>query len=78
MLYVVDSESRAAEGLYGYNPGWHRGIYVSTLDGVITDFIPDPAPHDGTSFPEGIAVDDNGVIWGASVGDQKVTKFVRN
>ena len=78
MLYVVDSESRAAEGQYGYNPGWHRGIYVSTLDGVITDFIPDPAPHDGTSFPEGIAVDDNGVIWGASVGDQKVTKFVRN
>ena len=51
---------------------------IRDSDGVITDFIPDPAPHDGTSFPEGIAVDDNGVIWGASVGDQKVTKFVRN
>ena len=78
MLYVVDSESRQAEGLYGYNPGWHRGIYIGTLDGTITDFIPDPNSHDGTSFPEGIAVDDNGVIWGASVGDRKVTKYVRN
>ena len=77
-LYVVDSESRAAAGQYGYNPGWHRGIYVGTLDGIITDFIPDPNPHDGTSFPEGIAVDDGGVIWGASVGDRKVTKYVRN
>ena len=78
MLYVVDSESRQVEGQYGYNPGWHRGIYVGTLNGDIIDFIPDPNPHDGTSFPEGIAVDDNGVIWGASVGDRKVTKYVRN
>ena len=78
ILYVVDSESRQAEGQYGYNPGWHRGIYVGTLDGIVTDFIPDPNPHDGTSFPEGISVDDNGVIWGASVGDRKVTKYVPN
>jgi len=78
LLYVVDSESRQAEGQYGYNPGWHRGIYVGTLDGIITDFIPDLNPHDGTSFPEGISVDDNGVIWGASVGDRKVTKYMRN
>ena len=78
MLYVVDSESRAAIDQYGYNPGWHRGIYVGTLDGEITDFIPDPNPHGATSFPEGIGIDDNGVIWCASVGDQKVTKYVRN
>lgn len=77
-LYVVDSESRAAEGQYGFNPGWHRGIYVGKLDGTITDFIPDPSPSGGTSFPEGIAVDDNGVIWGASVGDQMVYKYVRD
>ena len=77
-LYVVDSESRQAEGQYGYNPGWHRGIYVGTLDGLVTDFIPDPNPHDGTSFPEVFSVDDEGVIWGASVGDRKVTKYVRN
>ena len=75
-LYVVDSESRAVAGEYGYNPGWHRGIYVGTLDGMVTDFIPDPNPNGATSFPEGISVDDNGVIWGASVGDRKITKFV--
>lgn len=79
ILYVVDSESRQAEGQYGYNPGWHRGIRIGSVhDGIVTDFIPDPAPHDGTSFPEGISVDDNGVIWGASVGDRKVTKYVKN
>ena len=77
MLYVVDSESRAAEGEYGYNPGWHRGIYVGTLDGIITDFIPDPSPSGGTSFPEGFSIDDDGVIWGASVGDREVLKFVQ-
>jgi sugar lactone lactonase YvrE len=76
-LYVVDSESRALEGQYGYNPGWHRGIYVGSLDGLVTDFIPDPSPSGGTSFPEGISVDDNGVIWGASVGDREVIKFVQ-
>ncbi len=76
-LYAVDSESRAAEGQYGFNPGWHRGIYVGTLDGTITDFIPDPSPTGATSFPEGIAVGDDGVIWGASVGDREVLKFVK-
>ena len=77
-LYAVDSESRAAEGEYGYNPGWHRGIYVGKLDGTITDFIPDPSPSGATSFPEGIAVGDDGVIWGASVGDRAVYKYERN
>ncbi len=76
-LYAVDSESRAAEGEYGYNPGWYRGIYVGTLDGTITDFIPDPSPTGATSFPEGIAVSDDGVIWGASVGDREVLKVVK-
>ena len=77
ILYVTDSESRAVEGQYGYNPGWHRGIRIGKVsDGVVTAFIPDPAPHDSTSFPEGISLDKNGVIWGASVGDRKVTKFV--
>ena len=76
-LYVVDSESRAAKGQYGFNPGFHRGIRMgSVLDGVVTGFIPDPAPHDGTSFPEGISVGRSGTIWGASVGDRDVRKFV--
>ena len=78
ILYVVDSESRAVEGQYGYNPGYHRGIRIGSVhDGIVSEFIPDPAPHDATSFPEGISVDKNGVIWGASVGDRKVSKFVK-
>jgi NHL repeat len=77
VLYVTDSESRNVEGQYGYNPGWHRGIRIGKVsDGVVTGFIPDPSPHGNTSFPEGISVDKNGVIWGASVGDRKATKFV--
>lgn len=78
ILYVVDSESRAVEGQYGFNPGYHRGIRIGSVhDGIVSEFIPDPAPHDATSFPEGISVDKNGVIWGASVGDRKVTKFIK-
>ena len=79
VLYVVDSESRAIEGQYGYNPGWHRGIRIgSVTDGQVIAFIPDPGPHGGTSHPEGISVDDEGNIWGASVGDRTVWKFERN
>lgn len=77
ILYVVDSESRAVEGQYGYNPGWHRGIRIgSVTGGMVTGFVPDP---DGaTSHPEGISVDDEGNIWGASVGDRTVWNWVRN
>ena len=77
VLYVVDSESRAAEGQYGYNPSWHRGIRIGSVDdGVVTTFIPDPNPHGATSHPEGISVADDGTIWGASVGDRTVWKWV--
>ena len=79
ILYVVDSESRAVEGQYGYNPGWHRGIRIgSVTGGMVTGFVPDPNPHGATSHPEGISVDDEGNIWGASVGDRTVWNWVRN
>ena len=29
-------------------------------------------------LPEGISVDKSGTIWGASIGDRKVLKFVKN
>ncbi|MBC7982277.1 MAG: hypothetical protein H7Y02_00325, partial [Candidatus Obscuribacterales bacterium] len=78
ILYVADSESRNVQGQYGYNPGFHRGIRIGSVnDGIVTEFIPDPAPKGGASFPEGITVDRNGVIWGASIGDRNVLKFVR-
>jgi hypothetical protein len=44
-------------------------------DGVVRAFIPDPAPKNNASFPEGISVDKSGTIWGASIGDRQVTKF---
>jgi sugar lactone lactonase YvrE len=75
-LYVADSESRNLPGQYGFNPGHHRGISIGSVnDGVVKYFIPDPKPLGGASFPEGITVDAKGVIWGASIGDQQVTKF---
>jgi streptogramin lyase len=79
ILYVADSESRNAPGQYGHNPGFHRGIYIGSVkDGKVTTFIPDPAPKGGASFPEGITVGRDGIIWGASIGDRNVLKFVRN
>jgi sugar lactone lactonase YvrE len=78
VLYVADSESRNVPGQYGYNPGFHRGIRIGSVsDGVVKQFIPDPAPKNNASFPEGITVDPSGVIWGASIGDRQVTKFTR-
>ena len=43
----------------------------------MTAFIPDPAPQGNASFPEGISLGKDGVIWGASIGDRNVMKFVR-
>src|SRR4029077_2181186 len=78
VLYVADSESRNVPGIYGYTHGFHRGIYIGSVkDGKVTAFIPDPHPNGGASFPEGITVDKAGTIWGASIGDRKVLKFVR-
>jgi NHL repeat len=77
VLYVADSESRNVPGMYGYNPGFHRGIYIGSVnDGIVRAFIPDPRPNGGASFPEGITVDKAGTIWGASIGDRNVLKFV--
>lgn len=78
ILFVADSESRNIPGQYGYNPGFHRGIYIGSVnDGVVTAFIPDPKPNGAASFPEGISLDKTGTIWGGSIGDRKVLKFVR-
>ena len=79
VLYVADSESRTAPGQYGHNPGFHRGIRIGSVnDGVVTAFVPDPSPSGGASFPEGIEVDPSGTIWGGSIGDRNVMKFVPN
>ncbi len=77
VLYVTDSESTDREG-YGNNPGWKRGIRVgSARDGLVTAFIPDPAPGGATSGAEGICADAQGNIYAAEVGPKDVKKYVR-
>ncbi len=82
MLYVADSESGDAEGKYGYNPGWKRGIRVgSAKDGSVIAFIPDPKPNPNgpgsTSAAEGVAADVDGVIYGAEVGPRGIKRYVK-
>ena len=81
ILYVTDSESTDKEG-YGYNPGWKRGIRIgSAKDGVVTAFIPDPLVPTGalpaTSAAEGVAVDADGVVYGAEVGSKSLKRYVK-
>jgi len=78
VLYVSDSESADKAGEYGYNPGCHRGIRIgSARDGKVTAFIPDPDPKGGSSMAEGVAVDQQGNIYGAEVGPKDLKKYVR-
>jgi len=81
ILYVTDSESTDKEG-YGYNPGWKRGIRIgSAKDGVVTAFISDPLIPTGalpaTSAAEGVAVDKDGVVYGAEVGSRSLKRYVK-
>lgn len=80
ILYVTDSESRAAPG-YGHHPGWRRGIRIGSVkDGVVTDFIPDDDPHPDagtTSGGEGIWADGKGAVFSAQVEQKRVVRYVR-
>ncbi|MGD1093713.1 MAG: peptidyl-alpha-hydroxyglycine alpha-amidating lyase family protein [Bryobacteraceae bacterium] len=75
MIYVADSESSPTT-----HPGWKRGMRVGNLkDGSVIAFIPDPEPNPtSTSAAEGVAVDANGVIYGAEVGPKQLKKYVKN
>jgi sugar lactone lactonase YvrE len=79
-LYVADSESqsRNADG-YGYNPGVKRGIRIGSAKTLtVTGFIPDPSDGaGGTSAAEGVAVDTNGVVYGAEVGPRALKRYVK-
>jgi len=74
-LYVADSESS-----YARNPGFMRGIRVMDLDtGYVIAFIPDPEPdpgNTGTSAAEGVAVDNEGNVYGAEVGPRALRKHL--
>ena len=63
-------------------PDWQRGIRIGNVrdgkQGVVQFFIPDPNPKaTGTSAAEGIAVDADGVIYGAEVGPRALKRYVR-
>ena len=75
VLYSADSES---ENFDGERSGWQRGIRIgSAVTGEVHYFIPDPFPNcSGTCAAEGVAVDRNGVIYGAEVGPRKLQRYV--
>jgi sugar lactone lactonase YvrE len=76
-IYVADSESGSVNPAHG---AWMRGMRIgSAKDGRITAFIPDPdtTATRGTKAAEGVAVDKNGVIYGAEVGPKALKRYVR-
>jgi sugar lactone lactonase YvrE len=75
-VYVADSES---ESVSKNHDGWKRGIRIGNLrDGKVTAFIPDPVDKiPGTSAAEGVAVDINGVVYGAEVGPKRLMRYTK-
>jgi DNA-binding beta-propeller fold protein YncE len=78
-LYVADSESGGVAADHG---AWRRGIRIgSAKDGSLKYFIPDPNQepnYRGSSAAEGVAVDLQGVVYGAEVGQRDLKKYIRN
>ncbi len=76
VLYVADSESGS---IAPQRPEWKRGIRIgSARTGEVTAFIPDPVEDTrNTSAAEGVAVDKNGVIYGAEVGPRALKRYVK-
>jgi sugar lactone lactonase YvrE len=88
-IYVADSESGSVNPAHG---AWKRGIRIgSARTGEVKYFIPDPWPtcapgqqssaespcSRSTSAAEGVAVDKNGVIYGAEVGPMRLQRYVK-
>ncbi len=75
-IYVGDSES---ESVARNHNGWKRGIRIgSAKDGVVKYFIPDTNDKaTNTSNAEGVAVDAQGNVYGAEVGQKDVKKYVK-
>ena len=75
-IYVAASESH-----YRRNGGYKRGIRVANISDLrIFAFIPDPEPdqdNSGTSAAEGVAVDNEGNVYGAEVGPRALRKHAK-
>lgn len=76
VLYAADSESGS---IAPTRTDWTRGIRIgSARTGEVLAFIPDPTgPTRNTSSAEGVAVDRNGVIYGAEVGQRALKRYER-
>ena len=76
MIYVADSESGSVEPEH---KDWLRGIRIgSARTGQVIASTPDPTVNaTNTSAGEGVAVDANGVIYGAEVGPRALKRYVR-
>lgn len=79
MLYGADSESGSVAPA---RSDWKRGIRIGSIrdgkHGKIHAFIPDPSTETrGTLAAEGVAVDRNGVVYGAEVGPRALKRYVR-
>ena len=81
VIYVADSESSPAPDEYQgmRNAGWEKGIRIGDAKtGWVRHFIPDDRVNvNGYSGPEGVAVDDEGNVYGAEVTQRRVVKWVR-
>jgi sugar lactone lactonase YvrE len=75
-IYVADSESGSVAK---DRTDWKRGIRIGDArTGKVDYYIPDPnVGATNTSSAEGIAVDKNGVIYGAEVGQKRLQRYVK-
>jgi DNA-binding beta-propeller fold protein YncE len=75
-IYVADSESGSVAPAHR---AWTRGIRIgSARTGALTAFIPDPAQNPpSTSSAEGVAVDADGNVYGAEVGQRALKRYER-
>ena len=79
MLYGADSESGSVAPS---RSDWTRGIRIGRVadgpSGGILAFIPDPSTETrGTLAAEGVAVDRDGIVYGAEVGPMALKRYVR-
>jgi DNA-binding beta-propeller fold protein YncE len=71
MIYVTDTQSNPNN-----NPGFKQGVRIGSVkDGKVTAFIPEMAPEMGV--PEGIGVDDQGIIYGGWTTKMNFRRFVK-